>query len=691
MTINTPISLNSRVHGVPLPILTTVFLLGISLLLRFIFAWSSLEHLPVTSDEASVVLQAKMIFDGQWPLLCLGQPYLFPIEAYTMAPFVEWLPRTAFGARYQALTLGFLSLFGFLLIIRTAFPRGARWPAGLLVLFPSAYLLMLTSAYSPFQYPMALTLVWLSIYLVLKSRETAHNSLLLLAGLTSGLAWSSHLFTATISAGIFALIIFGGNLRRGLKGSFLFVIGFLVGAIPYLLAIWLEPGAYHNMPTTFTLARTFSRLITSVVTETFAGSMGFNPVLFPDFKAHLGWPNGLRMVFAICYIVLLGFLVRRRLGEFYQAAKNRSWPQLNLVDLALIASFLIFGWFALHKTGNNAYRYLLPAVWCFPFLIGHAFVECRGRWKTLIGSAVIVLSLFNITTAATMIKEWRKPDQIMKYSDTPQLDTLLKELELKNITHCYASFWLAYRITFESNEKIICSLPFNERFINWPLPSYKQQVDDAPEAVYILTQTFQSRLPILSFQEHLKEEEIEYQTFKVYNNIGSFVVYHDFSDPLSQQDRTLHSSEYSIKTSSNSGALNRLDTASLAESSERDNKEEGQWLEVDFTTPQVITGITLSHSPANPIITEKIQILVQQNKNESKEWKILGNKEHFKFDRLPFYHNHPSYNNAMLERIRFIPTQVSAVRFESKGPDINGQQGFSEQELKITVKTEKNL
>ena len=530
--------------GVSRLIPATLFLLGIAILLRLIFAWTSLTNLPATSDEASVFLQAKMIAHGERPLLCLGQPYLFPTEAYMMAPFVKWLPHNAFGARYQALSLGFLSLFGFLLVIRTAFPKGARWPAELLVLFPSAYLLMLTSAYSPFQYPIAMTLVWLGIYLVLKGRQNGSTLLFLLAGLACGLAWSSHMFTATTSVGVMALALFAGNARRGMKNVLLCGLGFLLGAIPYLLAIWLQPGAYHNIPNSLPLDVTFTRLLFPTLTETYAGAMGFNPPLFPDFKRNLGEPHGFRIFFVACYLLLLGFLIMRRLPVLIREVTNRRWPDLQLVDLALIANILMVCWFAHHNTNNNAYRYLLPAVWCFPFLVGHAFLLCRGRWKMLFGTVAIVLALFDLGTATAMIKEWRTPGRIMKYSDTPPLAALLQNLETQHIHHCYASFWLAYRIPFESDEAVICSMPFSERFGFWPVP-YKQQVDEAPDTAYVLTQTFLARLPALTFIQHLKEQEIDCQMDKVSaDGIASFLVFHDCNYLSPRLERILQPNEY---------------------------------------------------------------------------------------------------------------------------------------------------
>jgi hypothetical protein len=678
-------SLKSKLSGLPLPLLATLFLVGTSLLLRLIFAWSSIAHLPATADEAFVALQAKMIFNGARPLLALGQPYLFPTEAYTMAPFIEWLPRTALGARYQSLILGFLSVFGFLLIVHTAFPKGERWPAGLLVLFPSAYLLMLTSAYSPYQYPIALTFIWMSIYLVLRSRQTPHNGLLLLAGLLCGLAWSSHLFTITMSSGIFALILFNGNLGRGVKGSFLFGGSFLIGAIPYLLAIMLEPGAYQNVPDVHSLAQTLSRVIKPLLTGTLAGAMGFNPTLYPDFAPQLNKSNDLRIVFAGFYVVLLGFLVVQRLLVFCRAVAARCWPTLSLVDMALSSSILILVWFASHGTGDTAYRYLLPAVWCFPLLVGHAYSSCKGHWRQLIGSLAIVLAVFNVATSKSVIKEWRKPGRIAKHAATPPIDSLLKVLESKKITHCYASFWLASRITFESDEKIICSMPCNERFAAWPTP-YKEAVDSAPDAHYILWASKMLKLSPLTFQNHMKPLAIDYQTFKIEHDFGSFLVYHDFKYSRLQKERILPEDEYTVRQVSRSIGQQSAHGGGIKDWIYPIKQKILYQVTADLRTPQIVTQVTLSQFPVTPYITEKISVSVRDNENTPDQWRVLP-QEDLTFEELEFHNNHPIYNK-FSQFIRIKPTRVSALRVEVKEVDMEGQGDLPG--IKITVSTDEN-
>ncbi|MGW8195423.1 MAG: discoidin domain-containing protein [Desulforhopalus sp.] len=659
-----------------------LLLLAIALFLRLFFMWTSLIHLPATSDEASLALLAKMIWKGDLPLLFTGQPYQFPIEAYVMAPLIEWLPRNAFGVRYQTFLLGLASVFGFLAIIRAVFPSGARWPAVLLVLFPSAYLLMVTAAYAPPQYSMSLTLAWLSIYAVVGARSGSHRWLLL-AGLCCGLGVSNHLLTLTVSAGVVALVICCGSLGRALRGTVFFSAGFVIGAIPYLLALWLVPGAYENLPGTIKVSHALVRMVDPGITETLAGAMGVKPVLFPDFREHLGGMAGIRKIFALLYIILFCSLVAERGIKFLTDLRNRSWPKLGVVDLALITSMLAIGLFAFHRTAATSYRYLLPAVWCFPFLLGHAYVISKSRLRIMVGCAAAVLAIFNFTVSAKVIAEWRNPGQIEQFSDTHRIDTLLEKLREKDISHCYASFWLAYRITFESDEQIICSLPYNERFPGWPIP-YKKQVDQQADAAYILTQTFGARLTALSFQQQLKSYGVTAEKYL----ISPFTIYYGFRFPPSAggKERVLPATSYTMRTDSGGEELlPRLQDEDIKTAWISSRKQEkGDWIRIDFDSAMTISGITLFPVQGRKWSPGRFVIDGYKVVDGNGTWHRIKGPLQPIYEHIRFVNNHPVYHQGESQQILFKPVRINALRVKIVQPQEQVPWGLAEVEITTT-------
>lgn len=662
-----------------------LILIVTALALRLLFLYTSLTNLPVTSDEASSVLLAKMIARGELPLLFIGQPYQFPIESYLMAPFVEWMPRSPLGARYQGLILSTIAFGGFLLIIRTAFLDGARWPALLLICFPSAYFLIYQAAYAPPQYSISLTLAWVSIFAVLRSRQSSRASIYLaVAGLSCGLAVSNHLLTITISAGVFALVLCSGSFRKSFWGSVLFTVCCLIGALPYILAILFVPGAYHNLPISMKLVDAMTRMIVPGLSITLPGAMGVNPIVFPDLGGYLDWSSSLPSLFAILYGILFISLSIQRIIIFSTDLLSRKWPRFELVDLALISSLLTLWVFASHLTSSSFYRYMLPAVWCFPFLVGHAFTSFTGRFRTFVGAAAICLALFNIGVTLHLIREWSDHEKLAIYSQTPQIKELIDTLQEKEITHCYATFWLAYRITFETDEEIICSLPYNQRFPLWPIP-YQELVERQPGAVYVLSQRFRPRLPARVFEKHLKSHGIAAEKTKV----DPFFIYHDFSFPsyLHDQEIILDNENYSLASDAgNSSELANLTDGDLKTAWLGSQKQVGgQSITLTFATKQTVNGVTVFHLPGISATPESYRISGYRTIDGIGTWYPLSSTVNAQWEKLKFINNHPVYTG-FSHQMRFEPTEVEAVRIEIVEPNEQSAWGLTEIEVSALQK-----
>jgi hypothetical protein len=67
-------------------------------------------------------------------------------------------------------------------------------------------------------------------------------------------------------------------------------------------------------------------------------------------------------------------------------------------------------------------------------------------------------------------------------------------LERNGIRRAYASYGPAWRLTYESGERIVASQPWNERFLHYPLP-YLDEVRFAVRTAWVLTPRIPSDLP----------------------------------------------------------------------------------------------------------------------------------------------------------------------------------------------------
>ncbi len=121
-------------------------LVAAALVLRLVFFWISVSLVQPTADESIAQLQAERVMRADFPVLMMGQPYLFPVESYIAAPFAPFLPNNAFGARLVPALLQAIATLVAFLILERMFRDRPPWPAALLLLFPSAYMLMMQAA-----------------------------------------------------------------------------------------------------------------------------------------------------------------------------------------------------------------------------------------------------------------------------------------------------------------------------------------------------------------------------------------------------------------------------------------------------------------------------------------------------------------------------------------------------------------
>lgn len=275
--------------------------------------------------------------------------------------------------------------------------------------------------------------------------------------------------------------------------------------------------------------------------------------------------------------------------------------------------------------------------------------------------------------------KWNNPKQLENYSHTPGIEALIDSLKQRSITHCYASFWLAYRVTFETDENIICSLPFNERFPLWPIP-YKQQVDEQTDPAYVLTNHFRPRLSAKSFEHHLAASGITAEKTR----IKPFLIYRDFNFPdyVSSREYILGREHFSIQTNAgNATALLNLkdkDFSTTWISSKTQSK--GQWVALTFDSIKTVNGVTVFHLPGKTNKPESFKITGYKTVDGTASWHHLAGPVEAKPERLRFVNNHPVYTG-LSQQIRFAPQEVEAIRIEIVDPDKKSRWGLAEIEV----------
>ncbi len=630
----------------------------IGLALRLVLSYLSINNLPPSSDDSLAQLLAESISNGEsLPLLFTGQPYQFPLEAYLMSVFVDFFQHGAFAARIQLIILSAVSLLILCIVVTQVFKEGERWPALLLLLIPSAYWLIHQSGNFVPQYT-ASALLSALIFLVavkLNQRNQPMLMLTLFSGMLLGLAISNHLLVVSVVVGAVAIILFVGDIRLFLSRSIVITIGLVIGLIPYLLAIFTIEGAYDAISdrTNFQLT---GRLYHLVIKYALPGALGVYPPFYPDYPAHINWGIPLRSPFALGFVALLIFCVSLSLAKFVKSLKINRWPSLQSIDMFIITTIISLVLMAMNQTIQATdHRYVLPAVWSFPFLIGYVYsVNFRLLRSMVVICTGLILAL-NIVTSLTIIKEWRQPAKIQKHADIPDLTAMTSWMEEQNINYCYATFWLAYKFTYETNKAITCGPIYNERFNGWPVP-YKHEVDKQTNVAFVLSDTPGSKFPFYKFEQYMRYYKIEYQRM----DFGDYFVYFDFNYELAKGEQLLSSEQLNVTSN-----LSNIDLALLTDADTEEpirpssNQAVGQFIELELPQPQYVQRVDLVHALSDRHPAAAVTIWGKKDN----VWIKLSNQVEFEVDRLRFDNHHPIFGE-FSQSIRFNPAWISGIRIE---------------------------
>lgn len=145
-------------------------------------------------------------------------------------------------------------------------------------------------------------------------------------------------------------------------------------------------------------------------------------------------------------------------------------------------------------------------------LVGASLADPAGKGWTHTARFLAVVLLLVLHTSSILAA--RNNLTINDREVTASLEPLIRALEKWNIRYVYSNYWTAYRLSFESNEKIIATPLTGDEFVRYQ--PYRTEVDRAPDpAVALLDERD------VCFEAFLREEKIRH----LRNRIDSFGVY----------------------------------------------------------------------------------------------------------------------------------------------------------------------
>jgi hypothetical protein len=435
---------------------------------RVLLIWRFRSSL-IESDEAVIGLMARHILAGEWSVFYWGQQYLGSVEAVLSA-----IPLWLFGTSPLILKLVPLSLFlGFVYVhhrlAREILPRGPAFWATAMVGCSPAFLMiwsMKSRGYMP-AFLLGTAALWVAVRIL---RDPDRRSLYGWLGLLLGLSWWSQ-FLAAVYIFPIAVMLLLLHERRVIRRFPLLLSGFLIGSLPF----WVYNLTHHWS----------SLALPGVAPSSWIKDLAtFFGVGLPILVgARPNW--GHQDLFPFASILLVGIpilsagVVTRRVWSKHRAnpgpssgrSAARELVLLFALSFPLVLSSSGFAWFM------DEPRYLIPLYSVLFILIVDATRILGRSWRRSVPFAAMLWIVFNLVTTFRIT-----PEEFIAYTNTEDMRPLETFLEKEGVTRAFASYWVAYRLAFETGERIIATPVQNDTVRYEP---YWKTVSTASKVAYI--------------------------------------------------------------------------------------------------------------------------------------------------------------------------------------------------------------
>jgi Dolichyl-phosphate-mannose-protein mannosyltransferase len=381
------------------------------------------------SDEAVVGLMTRGILHGRFPIFFPGQGYGGSQEAFLTAPLMAIFGMNANTIRIVPITLWAASaLLVWRIGIRLLDERRAVLAAVLFWVWPTYFAWKSSRFHGFYSSELFLGLAVLLLVLRLKERRSRRDLVLLGLALGCGL-WASPQ-VALIALPALGWLVWS---RRALIRDWRLVLAAtLTGALPWLVGNirhhWysLHPGANEGP---------WLNHVHNLVVATLPEALGLR--LAWSYE----WLGGVAVGVVLYALLVAGlvWLLWRR-------------PARLAPLLLIVLVFPVFYFVSPYTWLESEPRYLTLVMPVFALLIAYAM---KNLWRTaaILGIAVALSVGGMVELQRHHVAAFRTEGTAMPSSIGPVLQTLRQN----DIHYAFASYWVAWRITFESNEKIIAA------------------------------------------------------------------------------------------------------------------------------------------------------------------------------------------------------------------------------------------
>ncbi len=438
-------------------------------------------HLPVSNDDAILLLMGRHVLQGELATTLWNQPYNGALDAYLLAPFLALLPSHAAYRLYQLVCAALLVALVGLLARRIAGPA-AGWAAAWLAAWGTPYMALMTATGPPpnFLMPLVTGFPLLAAFAVLDGWSPSRSSVLGL-GLVCGLAaWNSSLAVPAFAGMSVGLLSAGLRLRA--RSSLLFSAGFAAGAAPLLVAhlIGASGARFVTAASAVTAIRPRWLWVEGArdLVHALAGITGLQVPLVVDGPERAFLPVGLALLLASGLALAVGFGLRSR-----RALALVGW-----------AGALAGGFWLSRRADADDLRYLYG--FNVPLLaLAGSGVGVLWSWRRPAALALALALLLPWGLGDRLLAErWRDPALAVRIWEVPPLEAAIEALRAAGTRSAYASLQFAGRLTLETDGEVVASQAWNERIPGDPL-RFRDEVDLDPMPAWVLSERLSRGMP----------------------------------------------------------------------------------------------------------------------------------------------------------------------------------------------------
>ncbi|HEV8254747.1 MAG TPA: hypothetical protein VGQ78_08330 [Vicinamibacteria bacterium] len=466
--------------------------------------------LPLTNDDALALLMARHLLGGELATTFWNAPYNGALDSYLLAPGLLVLAPHALFRLYQlACAALVVALSG--LLARELAGETAGWIAAALAAVGSPYMALAgaTASTPTIVLPVLVSLPALAAMRTLGGRPPS-LPVTVVIGLLSGLAvWDSALALPSLVGIAAGTLAAGARLPRKAAA---FVAAFAIGVLPMAVAFAVH--AAVPTPVTGLRPRWLWPAAPMDLARATAGLVGLSVPVLADGPIRLAMAPGLR--------VLLGAALA--LATILGAAARRALP------LAGWIAFAMAGFVASGRARGDRVRYLLVA--CVPVMSLAAAGLLRLSRRSPVAGAAAALAIAGpwLYGERALVRRWREPGFAGRAWGVPPLGATIAAMRAAGVRSAYASLQFAGRLTLESDEAVIATQAWNERFPGDPL-RFRDEVDLDPAAAWALAPEISRGMPRADgFRAVLKDMRGSWKEAAT----GPLVLFYGFTAPYDE-------------------------------------------------------------------------------------------------------------------------------------------------------------